>query len=126
MGQRVHGGAEKGFGGAGAARLLGYGRGGCEVETGCRSRGVLKGGVPMISEVGYGRESPEITTVISAWLVGVRGGSGDDGADQRGLGVSERGARGEGRPAGWARVWAAHGKELGRRELLRSRATHAG
>ena len=50
----------------------------------------------MISEVGYGRESPEITAVISAWLVGVRGGSGDDGADQRGLGVSERGARAEG------------------------------
>ena len=95
MGQRVHGGAEKGFGGAGAARLLGHGRGGCGVETGCRGHGVLKGGVPMISEVGYGRESPEITAVISAWLVGARGGSGDDGADQRGLGVSERGARAE-------------------------------
>ena len=54
---------------------------------------MLKGGVPMISEVGYGRESPEITAVISAWLVSVRGGSGGDGADQRGHGVSERSAR---------------------------------
>ena len=72
MGQRVHGGAEKGFGGAGAARLLGHGRGGCGVETGCRGHGVLKGGVPMISEVGYGRESPEITAVISAWPLRAR------------------------------------------------------
>ena len=138
MGQRVHSGAEKGFGGAGAARLLGHGRGGCGVETGCRGHGVLKGGVPMISEVGYGRESPEITAVISTWLVGARGGSGDDGADQRGLGVSERGAHAEcaERASGPCaeRVGLLAGRGCGPRtgeswaggELLRSGATHAG
>jgi len=81
----------------------------------------------MISEVGYGRESPEITAVISAWLVSARGGSGDDGADQRGLGVSERGARAE-------RVGLLAGRGCGPRtgeswaggELLRSGAMHAG
>ena len=124
MGRRVHGGAEKGFGGAGAARLLGFGRGGCEVETGCRGRGVLKGGGPMISEVGYGRESPEITAVISAWLVSARRGSGDDGADQWGLGVSERSARAE-----WAeRVSGARGQggcwAGARREMGRGEARH--
>jgi hypothetical protein len=92
----------------------------------------------MISEVGYGRESPEITAVISAWLVGARGGSGDDGADQRGLAVSERGAHAEcaERASGPCaeRVGLLAGRGCGPRtgeswaggELLRSGATHAG
>ena len=78
----------------------------------------------MISEVGYGRESPEITAVISAWLVSARGGSGDDGADQRGLGVSERSARAEwAERASGARgqggCWAGAGRETGRGEARR-------
>ena len=92
----------------------------------------------MISEVGYGKESPEITAVILAWLVSARGGSGDDGADQRGLGVIERGAHAEcaERASGPCaeRVGLLAGRRCGPRtgeswaggELLRSGATHAG
>jgi len=34
--------------------------------------GAFKEGGPMISEVSYGRESPEITAVISAWPLRAR------------------------------------------------------
>ena len=70
-GRRGHGGAGPRRGGAtrrrwswvaGAAAMgLGY-QGVCA--------GAFKERGPMISEVGYGRESPEITAVISAWPLG--------------------------------------------------------
>ena len=78
-GRPVHGGANLRRG-KGVAEQGGRAKLGLEAaagwEEGAEGCGRFKEGGPMISEVGYGRASPEITAVISAWPVSARGKRG--------------------------------------------------
>jgi len=78
-GQPVHGGAElrcgKGVAEQGVRAKLGL-EAAAGWEEGAEGCGRFKEGGPMISEVGYGRASPDFTTVISAWPVSAQGKRG--------------------------------------------------